>query len=67
MLAGDVHPEDSGPNAEPQRRIQDERLAVDASRDGLVRINFKGRGGPLRATGAAANCRSGRARRAPRR
>ena len=46
MLAGDAHPEDSGPNAKEQRRIQDERFAVDASGDGLVGIDLEGRGGP---------------------
>ena len=47
MLAGDVHPEDSGPNAKVQRRIQNERLAVDAGGHGLVGIDLKGWGGPL--------------------
>lgn len=46
MLAGDVYPEDSGPNAKVQGRIQDERLAVDAGGHGLVRIDLEGRGGP---------------------
>jgi hypothetical protein len=47
VLAGDVHPQDSGPNAKVQRRIQDERFAVDAGGDGPVRIDLESRGGPF--------------------
>jgi hypothetical protein len=47
VLAGDVHPQDSGPNAKVQRRIQDERFAIDAGGDGAVRIDLESRGGPF--------------------
>ena len=47
VLAGDVHPEDSGAYAKAQRRIEDEGFAVDAGGNGLVRIDLEGRGGPF--------------------
>ena len=47
MRAGDAHAQDAGPDAEDQRGVEDERLAVDPGRDRLVGLDLEGRRRPL--------------------
>ena len=47
MLARDPHAQDSGPDAEAQRRVEHERLAVDAGGDGPVGVDLEARRRPL--------------------
>ena len=47
MLARDTHAQDAGPDAEAQRRVEHERLAVDAGGDGPIGVDLEGRRRPL--------------------
>src|SRR5258705_10645371 len=47
VLVRDAHPQYSGPDAKLQRRIEDERLPVDACRQRPLGIDLEGHSGPL--------------------
>jgi hypothetical protein len=47
VLVRDAHPKNSRPDAKLQRRFEDERLPVDACREGPLGIDLEGRSGPL--------------------
>ena len=47
MVGCDAHAEDRGSDVKAQRRVEHQRLAVDAGRDGAVGVDLEARGGPL--------------------